>query len=126
MACAGGVPGPNMSFSIDTFTWNDDQIKEAWSITSAPFPPTHAAVVYGASKAEAEKALWDYVKDETPQFQVNTILPDANLGDVLSLQGSLSTGGLVRMVFETGVDFVKELPPRESSTRFKRSLTNSV
>jgi len=114
MACAGGVPGHNDSFSIGESTWNESQIKEAWSITSAPFPPTHAAVVYGASKAEAEKALWKYVKDNKPHFRVNAILPDANLGEVLSLRGSLSTGAWIRMVYETGVDFAKGLPPRMS------------
>lgn len=112
-ACA--APGPNEHFSIDASTWNDVQIKEAWSVTSAPFPSTNGPVVYGASKAEAEKALWKYVKDEKPHFRVNAVLPDLNLGEILSLEGSLSTGNWVRMVFETGTDFVKFLPPRKFS-----------
>ncbi|RDL36186.1 Uncharacterized protein BP5553_06798 [Venustampulla echinocandica] len=110
MAAAGGVPGPNKHFSIDASTWNDGQIKEAWSVTSAPFPPTHSSVVYGASKAEAEKAFWKFVEEEKPSFKVNTILPDANMGGILSLQGSLSTGNWIRMFYNGAVDFVKGLP----------------
>jgi nucleoside-diphosphate-sugar epimerase len=103
--------GSNEDESIDDSTWNNAQIKESWSVTVAPFPSTHSFAVYGASKAEAELALWKYVKDEQPSFQVNSILPDANFGELLSLKGSLSTGGWVRSVFENGVDFVKTLPP---------------
>ncbi|KAF7561190.1 hypothetical protein G7046_g2948 [Stylonectria norvegica] len=110
MACAGGVPGSNKSFGIDSSTWNDEQIREAWSVTSEPFPPTHAAVVYGASKAEAEKALWKFVEEEKPHFQVNAVLPDLNAGEVLSLKGSLSTAIFMRMVYENGIGFVKTLP----------------
>jgi hypothetical protein len=113
LACAGGLPGPNEHFSIDESTWNESQIKEAWSVTSAPFPATHATIVYGASKAEAEKAVWKFVEEEKPHFQINTILPDANLGEVLSLQGSLSTGAWVRKLYESGLGFLKDLPLRK-------------
>jgi len=51
------------------------------------------------------------VTDKKPHFKVNSILPDANFGELLSSQGSLSTGGWVRIVFENGVDFVRGLPP---------------
>lgn len=121
MACAGGILGPDKPSDIDASTWNDDQIKEAWSVTSAPFPPTHSAVVYGASKAEAEKALWKYVTEKKPDFKVNAILPDLNLGEVLSTRGSLSTGSFVRMVYESGVEFVKTLPPRKISALIKQT-----
>lgn len=112
MAAAGGVPGPNNTFQIDSSTWNDSQIAEAWSVTSAPFPATHASVVYGASKAEAEKAFWKFVKEEKPNFRVNSILPDANLGSILSEEGSKSTGAFVNMVLEMGVEWTKGLPRR--------------
>lgn len=114
LASAGGILGPNKHVNIDTSTWNDNAINEAWKVTSPPFPPTAPAVVYAASKVEAEKALWKFVEEEKPHFQVNTVLPDANLGEVLSLQGSLSTGAWVRMIYEDGVDLVKTLPPGRS------------
>lgn len=106
--------GANMPLTINSSTWNDAQIKEAWSVTSAPFPVAHAIAVYGASKAESEKAFWKFVKEEKPHFRANAILPDATIGEVLSTQGSLSTGGWIRMVYKDGVDFVKQLPPGKS------------
>ncbi|KAL2068182.1 hypothetical protein VTL71DRAFT_16280 [Oculimacula yallundae] len=106
VSCAGGIPGPNVSFSIDETTYNESAVVEAWSVTSPPFPPTHPSNVYGASKAEAEKAFWTFVKEENPHFKVNTIIPDANFGDVLSTQGSLSTGNWMRMAVTQGKDFV--------------------
>lgn len=99
---------------LDASTWNDAHIREAWSITSEPFPATHANAVYSASKAEGEKAFWKFMEDESPQFRANAILPDATIGEVLSTQGSTSTGGWIRAVYESGVDFVKQLPSCES------------
>lgn len=102
--------GANKPLVLDTSSWNDVQIKEAWSVTSAPFPAMHAFAVYGASKAEAEKAFWKYVEEEKPHFRANTVLPDGTLGEVLTTQGSVSTGSWIRMVYQDGVDFVKNLP----------------
>lgn len=123
MAAAGGVPGPNKHLSISASTWNDEQITEAWSVTSAPFPPTHNAVVYGASKAEAEKAVWKFVKEEKPPFKVNTILPDANMGRILSSQGSPSTSSWMGMFYNGAVDFVKGLPLRKLCCPFALEAT---
>lgn len=116
MACVGGA---HQVLSIDTSTWNDAQIEEAWSVTSEPYPPTHAVTVYGASKAEAEKAFWKYVKEENPHFKVNTILPDENLGEVLSLKGSLSTGRWVRGAYENDIDLLTSIPPRKSLAPYR-------
>lgn len=104
----------NSPLTLDASTWNDAQIKEAWSVTLKPFPVAHANAVYGASKAEAERAFWKFIKEEGPQFRANAILPDATFGEVLTTQGSSSTGGWIREVYEKGVDFVKQLPPGES------------
>jgi nucleoside-diphosphate-sugar epimerase len=73
VAVVGG--GGNEDQSIDDSSWNNAQIKEAWSVTAAPFLPSHPFAVYGAGKAEAEMALWKFVKEEKPHFQVNSILP---------------------------------------------------
>lgn len=124
MASAGGISGRNPHQTIDSSTWNEGQIKEAWSVTEEPFPVTHAAVVYGASKAEAEKAFWKFVEEEKPSFRANAVLPDALLGEVLTTQGSLSTGAWVRMVFENQGDFVKGLPARRSSSLSSKRTPN--
>ncbi|SPO04382.1 related to dihydroflavonol-4-reductase [Cephalotrichum gorgonifer] len=101
----------DLPLSVDTSTWNEAHIKEAWSVTSPPFPDGHGGAVYGASKTEAEKALWKYVKEENPHFRVNSILPDQTFGEVLSTGGSLSTGNWIRMVHKGEDDFVKHLRP---------------
>lgn len=54
VAAIGG--GPNENLSLDESSWNNAQIKEAWSVIAEPFPATHPFAVYGASKAEAELA----------------------------------------------------------------------
>lgn len=105
---------PDQPLVLDASTWNDAHIKEAWSVTSEPFPATHANAVYSASKAEGEKAFWKFIEDESPQFRANAVLPDATIGEVLSTQGNMSTGGWIRAVYENGVDFVKQLPAGES------------
>ena len=80
-------------------------------MTSPPFPDNAATAVYSASKAESEKALWAFAEKEKPAFRVNSVLPDANFGTVLSTQGNSSTGGWLRDVFAGNVGFVKGLPP---------------
>lgn len=110
VAVANPTPD-NSPSSINTDSWNDAAIAEAWSVTSAPFPDNAPTAVYSASKAEAEKALWDFVEKEKPSFRVNAILPDANFGAVLNIEAPMSTGGWIRGVFAGNVDFVKLLLP---------------
>ncbi|KFY11158.1 hypothetical protein V492_04624 [Pseudogymnoascus sp. VKM F-4246] len=105
-------PTPDNSPStISTSSWNDAAIAEAWSVRSAPFPDNAPTAVYSASKAEAEKALWEFVEKEKPSFRVNAILPDANFGAVLNTEVRMSTGGWIRSLFAGNVDFVKTLLP---------------
>lgn len=110
VAVANPTPD-NSPSSIDADSWNDAAIAEAWSVTSAPFPDNAPTAVYSASKAESEKALWDFVEKEKPSFRVNAILPDANFGTVLNTDAPMSTGGWIRGVFAGNVDFVKLLLP---------------
>ncbi|OBT66250.1 hypothetical protein VE03_04340 [Pseudogymnoascus sp. 23342-1-I1] len=110
VAVANPTPD-NSPSSITTDAWNDAAIAEAWSVTSPPFPDSAPTAVYSASKAESEKALWDFVEKEKPSFRVNAILPDANFGAVLNTEVHMSTGGWIRGVFAGSVDFVKLLLP---------------
>jgi len=52
---------------------------------------TNPAVVYRASKALAERAFWDYVRDENPMWAGSTICPCATYGPPLQPLTSLST-----------------------------------
>ncbi|KAK9422885.1 hypothetical protein SUNI508_04552 [Seiridium unicorne] len=88
---ATSLPIPGVRFKIDNTTWNtevDDYVD---------FPPLHkpenAFKVYSASKAKAEQALWNFVKEEKPNYAVNCINPAVNMGPVIDSPGE--TGGLV-------------------------------
>ena len=53
--------------------------------------PERAGVVYAASKAQGEKAAWQWVKEHNPHFNFNAVLPNLNIGNVGS-QFSLYSG----------------------------------
>ncbi|RSL95812.1 hypothetical protein CEP52_011853 [Fusarium oligoseptatum] len=62
-------------------TWNEDAIARAWA--DPPYTMERAPFTYGASKAQAEQAVWKYYKehrDERPDLVVNTVLPNFNFG----------------------------------------------
>ena len=44
--------------------------------------------VYGASKTQGEQAAWQFVKENKPNFTVNTVLPNANFGPVSRAQSN--------------------------------------
>ncbi|KAJ7615597.1 hypothetical protein DFH06DRAFT_1343565 [Mycena polygramma] len=48
-------------------TWNEASMEEARNN-----PKAHPFTVYAASKAEAEKALWRFVEETKPRFQVSS------------------------------------------------------
>lgn len=69
-------PVPNKEFRVTSESWNEDDIKEAWGPNPTPWN------VYGCSKAQAEQEAWAFVKENTPHFAFNTILPNFNFGEV--------------------------------------------
>ncbi|KAF2428314.1 aldehyde reductase [Tothia fuscella] len=78
---AASMPLPNKEFTIDAKSWNEHSIKEAWR--HAPYEQSRAVDVYGASKAQAEQALWKFMEEEKPGFVLNTVLPDTTFGKSL-------------------------------------------
>ncbi|KAI9723450.1 MAG: hypothetical protein M1828_004180 [Chrysothrix sp. TS-e1954] len=93
---AATEPKPGVKFHIDASTWNTESSEIAW--TGPPYDGgfDRAFSVYAASKTEAERAAWKYVDTHKPSFGFNTILPDFNMGPILSEQQHGSTGGWVR------------------------------
>jgi nucleoside-diphosphate-sugar epimerase len=80
---AAASPQPNVEFSMDEDTWNEAAVKAAW------MPPPYEGLqrrldVYSASKTQGEQAAWKWMKEHNPHFVLNTILPNANIGNVLS------------------------------------------
>ena len=67
---AASSPIPNKKFTITAKTWNQADVDKAWG-------PAYKGIewaVYGASKTEAERALWKFMEDEKPHFIANAVL----------------------------------------------------
>lgn len=66
---AAYTPKPDQGIDVDEGTWNDEVVAEAWA--PPPYEPLRTIKVYGASKTEAERAVWRWVQEEKPRFTVN-------------------------------------------------------
>lgn len=112
---AAASPQPNKVFRIDDHLWNEDAVKAAWA------PPPYEGVqrrldVYSASKTRAEQEAWKWMKANKPGFVLNTVLPNCNLGTVLSVenQGTPSTVGWIKALWNSfeGAEDLKANPPQ--------------
>ncbi|KAJ9615281.1 hypothetical protein H2200_001356 [Cladophialophora chaetospira] len=108
-------PTPNVEFSADESTWNEEAIKAAWA------PPPYEGEqrkldVYSASKTQGEQAAWKFMKEQKPGFVLNTVLPNCNMGLVLSPQnqGAPSTVGWLKALWNKfeGQEKLKFNPPQ--------------
>lgn len=106
---------PNVEGIVTTVdSWNDEAVDAAWNKRGQPLGPYHyAAIVYAASKAEGERALWKFVKEEKPSFVANAILPNWNTGRIVGSAGA--TGPYAIRLFKEGV---RTMVPRKSSMIF--------
>jgi nucleoside-diphosphate-sugar epimerase len=84
-SCAVLLPKLNTPLTVGKEDWNQEAIDRAWE--PPPYTLERASTVYAASKTEGEKALWQFVKEEKPHFVVNAILPNVNMGRILSSPG---------------------------------------
>jgi nucleoside-diphosphate-sugar epimerase len=112
---AAASPQPNVEFVIDDKTWNETAVAAAWA------PPPYQGLqrrldVYSASKTQSEQAAWKWMKENKPNFVFNTVLPNANMGIVLSPenQGQPSTVGWIKAVWDgfNGTEDLKFNPPQ--------------
>ena len=90
------APKPNVEFKISTEDWNTEQVEEAWK--PPPYEQGREWVIYAASKAQAEQAMWKFVREHKPGFVLNTVLPNTNFGEILSDKQPASTGSWVRQL----------------------------
>lgn len=107
-------PQPNKTFSVDEKTWNDEVVKQAWQ---PPYEGVQKKLdVYTATKTESEKAAWKFMAENKPGFVFNAVLPNCNLGKILSPenQGTPSTVGWVKALWDgwEGNEDLKENPPQ--------------
>lgn len=70
--------------------------------------------MYGASKTEAERAIWRIEKEASAPFQVSTILPNAMFGPVLKPGGadSSSTASWLLKLYKGNADSFDSFPPQ--------------
>ncbi|KAI9703368.1 MAG: hypothetical protein M1836_007936 [Candelina mexicana] len=95
-SCAVLFPQLNTPLTVGKEDWNQEAIDRAWQ--PPPYTLERGYSVYAASKSEGEKALWQFVKEEKPHFVVNAILPNVNMGKILSSPGV--TGAAVLQVLK--------------------------
>ena len=105
------TPKPNVEYKISTDDWNEEDVAAAWK--PPPYEADRATAVYAASKTQAEQELWKFVQERKPGFVLNTVIPNFNIGSILSDKQSASSGGLIKSIIETGtLDAVKIFPPQ--------------
>ncbi|KAF2828748.1 NAD(P)-binding protein [Ophiobolus disseminans] len=109
---AAVAPGAKPPGPIPAWAYNEEYISLAWD--PAFTHPAKYFFVYGAAKAQAEKAAWQFVKDENPHYVLNTILPNANFGPslVYTHQGHPSTASWAKALFDGDVDTIANIPPQ--------------
>lgn len=98
-------PIPNKKISVGVEDWNEEALKQAWA--PPPYTSDRAFAVYAASKVAGEKAFWKFFQDEKPNFLGTTILPNFNVGRILTNGGP--TGGSVELLLKGNVP---QFPPQ--------------
>src|SRR5690242_8510203 len=105
---------------IDSSSWNDDILEEAWA--PPPYEPNRAYAVYAASKVACERAAWTFMREQQPKFVFNTVLPNYTSGIILQpleTPGAGSTARWVRDMYECPFEeeFVAKL--RDDSPQYQ-------
>jgi nucleoside-diphosphate-sugar epimerase len=86
---AAVLPTPDEPFVVNRDSWNEAAIQLAWAPPLGV--PEKAMYTYQASKAEAEKAFFKFIKDEKPSWRGNSVLPTLTLGPMASNEQSGTT-----------------------------------
>lgn len=108
-------PIPNKKFDITEKSWNNECVERAWA--PAPYEDSRKWDVYGASKTQAEQALWKFAEEKKPHFEINAVLPNANFGTILSPENQdASTAGWIVGAYKSGIEAFKDIPPRKCIT----------
>ncbi|KAL8793879.1 MAG: hypothetical protein Q9195_003498 [Heterodermia aff. obscurata] len=101
-------PKPNEKFEVSINDWNEEDIKKAWA--DPPYTPERSYTVYCASKTQAEQAIWKFAEERKPGFVINTVLPNAMFGEILSEKQSASTGAWIKGIFKGNSDAMNTPP----------------
>ncbi|KAK0614775.1 NAD-dependent epimerase/dehydratase terH [Lasiodiplodia hormozganensis] len=88
-ALTGDDPSSSAGREVSAATWNEETVRAARAELGPDDAGNVAAVtrraldIYGASKAEAERAVWRWVEEHEGKglgFEVNAVLPNVNFG----------------------------------------------
>ncbi|PCH40321.1 NAD(P)-binding protein [Wolfiporia cocos MD-104 SS10] len=92
--------------------WNDAGL-ETWKTATEETKnsPMWVRLRYAATKVLSEKAAWEWVEQEKPDFDIVTILPNANFGPSLC-GGPRTTGAWIHQVMQNDDTLVKNVPPQ--------------
>ena len=106
------LPKSNHEFTVDENSWNDEAVEAANA--PPPYEQSRRHTVYAASKTEAEKAAWRFVRETQPDFVFNTILPGTCFGEVLDPKNQPgSTGSFLRELYRGNGAAMKFVSPRK-------------
>ena len=119
------LPRTNLEMESDGITWNDKVVPMAWA--PPPYDRSRAYIVYAASKTQAERGAWEFVRKTKPGFVFNTVLPNGVFGEILDpAHQHGSTGRLIRQLLE-GSRFPLEFdPPCKSGQLTNEPIANVV
>jgi len=107
-AGAAMMPIPGVEGHVSHDSWNDAAVAAAWS--PPPYTAERALITYMASKVEAEKAVWRFVKEEKPRFTINIVSPFTTLGQALHPSHVRGTVGWVDQLWRGDTSQVGLLP----------------
>ena len=114
------MPVAGVPYEITVNTWNEASLKAAHE----PFNPTEDADistyigrgmnVYAARKLATEHAGFDFVKEKQPSFTFNSVVPNLNIGTIVSPvnSGYQSSMGLMEMLVRGIAILPKLLAPQ--------------
>lgn len=102
------LPQPNQRVDVTALTYNEESVAvardlvRAEQIRRAAWDPStvYELNIYAAAKVAAERAIWQFVEDHKPSFQVAAILPNVNIGASIYRLPLSSTGTFIPKLLE--------------------------
>lgn len=103
----------NVAQKLDETSYNEEAVEKAWA--PPPYTMDRAMSVYGASKTQAEQAVFKYATEKKASFVVSSIVLGVNFGKVLDPSIPSSSGDFVKQIFNGNTEWAKTVDYREFS-----------
>ncbi|CAI6340116.1 unnamed protein product [Periconia digitata] len=102
-ALAASYPSINVKKVVDQSSFNDESVEDVQNNS----PTKEVMALYVAIKVSTERACWDWVRENKPDFDFNTILPYVNFGKLMvpEKQGEPSTIAWAKAAFDNNEMF---------------------